>query len=388
MHRILRFAVGLIIVIALVFASYVPVSTAVVHADTLPTTPVSGCNFGDCSTATPPVTQQEPAAFSTAITSSSVSATSGSITGITDPSQISPQTVYDFSADAPGTNPTTFSGGTFAGTGQILVVGSSWTTWNPQDNGKHVLFASASAYTITFSRPQRGVAVKAEPNLFNFYNITIEAFDKTSNSLGSFTRLINGYGGAAFLGLLSSSQNIASVKLTGDPTALGFAFSDITYSGNIPAPTQVPVPQPFTIHQESGVLSNVTFVYADASLTSRGLNEAQVNSVVFTAEIDVPACLSEAKATVEIYSKDMLVWETGSVTLPILFGPNLLPVTQSKVFSVNPSATVSRGNAYILVDYFTLVGQLVYDPHTETMICDLQGGDFAGGTMRLNVPAP
>ena len=151
---------------------------------------------------------------------------------ITDPAAIAPQTVYDFSADPDGSNPSSFPNGMFTGSGEIAVIGSGWATWNPQTDGKHVLFALDGTYRVNFNSPQEAAGVKAEPNLYAFYDVTIEAFDAGGTSLGAFTLSINGFAGAAFLGLRSPTANISSIVITSAPDAGGFAFSDLTFGSS------------------------------------------------------------------------------------------------------------------------------------------------------------
>jgi hypothetical protein len=67
------------------------------------------------------------------------------------------------------------------------LVGSGWATWNPQLNGKHVLFAVDGSYQVNFATPRQAVGVVAEPNTFDLFDITLEAFDASSISLGAFT---------------------------------------------------------------------------------------------------------------------------------------------------------------------------------------------------------
>jgi hypothetical protein len=146
--------------------------------------------------------------------------------GLTDAAMVLPQFSYDFSADAWGSIPTTFPAGTFSGNAiAVRAIGAGWGTWNPQVAGKHVLFVND--HTIAFTTPKQAVGAVAEPNNFGWYDVTIEAFDVSGKSLGSFTRSINGAGGAAFIGLASPKWNIASVKLTAAPGAEGFAYSDL-----------------------------------------------------------------------------------------------------------------------------------------------------------------
>jgi hypothetical protein len=71
-----------------------------------------GCNAGPCS-ATPPQSTRTPSFQSFDA--------SGSVTGITDPTLIPNSSVYDFSADAPDSIPTSFPGGTFSGDRQVLL---------------------------------------------------------------------------------------------------------------------------------------------------------------------------------------------------------------------------------------------------------------------------
>lgn len=153
-------------------------------------------------------------------------------TGITDPSGVPNATVYNFSGDAEFSVPTTFPGGAFGAGGEVRVTGSSWSSWNPNNPGIHVVFAPSGAYDIYFTQPQYAVGAVAEPNNFETYNITVEAFDTADVSLGSFTRAIVGNAGAAFLGLRSNQNNIRHVRITSETAANGFAFTDLTYGTN------------------------------------------------------------------------------------------------------------------------------------------------------------
>jgi hypothetical protein len=159
-------------------------------------------------------------------TYSPVPPTNQTCMGLTDPAMVLPQFSYDFSSDLWGSIPTTFPSGTFSGNAiGVRAIGDGWGTWNPQVAGKHVLYVND--HTIAFTTPKQAVGVVAEPNSFGWYDVTIEAFDSLGRSLGSFTRNINGVGGAAFIGLASSKRNIASVKLSAAPGAYGFAYSDL-----------------------------------------------------------------------------------------------------------------------------------------------------------------
>ena len=200
-------------------ASAQAVNTPTAEQESQPT----GCNAEPC-----PVIPSS----STSADSLQSFATTGSVTGITDPTLIPNSSVYDFSADVEFSAPTSFPGGIFSGDRQVRVVGDTWSTWNPQIDGKHVLFAPSDTIDILFTSPQVGIVVKAEPNIMDWFNITVEAFDSGGASLGSFTQSINGNGGASFLGVLSTSDNIAKITLRSDPAANGFAFSDLTYGSS------------------------------------------------------------------------------------------------------------------------------------------------------------
>ncbi len=161
-------------------------------------------------------------------------------TGVTDPASIpSPKSVYDFSGNPDLSTPTTFPGGTFSypGGGEVRVVGTDWATWNPPSPGKHVFFTFSGTHTITFTDLQSGVGVVAEPNAFGVHPITIEAFNASSVSLGSFTVPIEGLAGASFLGITRCACDIKKVTLKNEddpilpPGSKGFAYSDLTYGG-------------------------------------------------------------------------------------------------------------------------------------------------------------
>ncbi|MDD5544892.1 MAG: hypothetical protein PHX83_17125, partial [Acidobacteriia bacterium] len=142
----------------------------------------------------------------------------------------------DFSGDADTSVPTTFAGGTISSSGaySTVIVGTDWLTWNPQTSGIHLLRTFGSyPITLTFTALQQAVAVKAEPNAFNFHNITITAFDEFGIPLGTYTESINGFGGAAFIGIVNCAPRIASVQIASTGDSSGFAFSNVTWSGSI-----------------------------------------------------------------------------------------------------------------------------------------------------------
>jgi len=149
---------------------------------------------------------------------------------LSSPSSVRGQFVYDFSADAWGSVPTTFPGGTFSGISAVAAIGNGWLTWNPQIPGKHVAKVyTPEGVTITFAEPQGVVGVVAEPNRFQVFNVTIEAYNAAGWLVGSYTRAIAGDHGAAFLGLWSYMSNITTVKVFAETAAAGFAFSDLWY---------------------------------------------------------------------------------------------------------------------------------------------------------------
>ena len=151
-------------------------------------------------------------------------------TPITDPSSIPFKTVYDFAPDALWTVPATFPGGTFSGNRYgIEVLGVTWAALDPAYAGKHLYFVNDC--TVNFATPRQAVGVAAEPNVYGWFNITIQAFDTLGHEIGSLTRSIYwGLYGDGFLGLYSSESNIASIRLTAEPDAEGFVFTDLTYS--------------------------------------------------------------------------------------------------------------------------------------------------------------
>ena len=161
----------------------------------------------------------------------------GSLIGITDPSLIPNAKVYDFSSDPEFSQPNSFPDGSFSGDGQVRVVGSSWPVWG-QPVGKHVLWVTTSTIDINFTVPVRGVAVEATTILTAVsWPVTIEAFDEAGVSLGSFTRSIFG-STSEFLGLLSSSNNIAKITINCNPFST-FTITDLTYSSTEPEPEPV-----------------------------------------------------------------------------------------------------------------------------------------------------
>lgn len=163
------------------------------------------------------------------------------LTPITNPAEISPQTVYDFSLNAEDSTPTSFPDGTFAGTGTVELVGSGWLTWNPQIDGKHVLAEWDGLFRVNFTNEQQAVGVVAEPEEFSTFDVTIEAFDSSGTSLGSFATPVVGNSGAAFVGLASSTPNIAAIEISTPPESGGFALSDLTYGRGPTGPACGPV---------------------------------------------------------------------------------------------------------------------------------------------------
>ena len=186
----------------------------------LPATRGTACNAPPCdATAALPRERPDQQALSGG----------SALTQISDPASISPSTTYDFSSDPEDSSPTSFPDGTFAGTGHIELIGPGWSSWNPQILGKHVLFAVDGTYRVNFNAPQQAVGLVAEPNQHDWFEISVEAFDASSSSLGSVTRSIDGFGGAAFLGIESDAATISAIEITSAPGAAGFAFSDLVY---------------------------------------------------------------------------------------------------------------------------------------------------------------
>lgn len=86
--------------------------------------------------------------------------------------------------------------------------------------------------TIAFSSPVSGAGTQLESFGNGPFNATIEALDSVGNSLGSFSVPgIASYGGsgdntAPFVGVLSNSANIASLRINGERApGVGFAFN-------------------------------------------------------------------------------------------------------------------------------------------------------------------
>jgi hypothetical protein len=147
---------------------------------------------------------------------------------ITDPSLVPNPQYDDFEFDAENTRPTTFAGGTFQGNGVIVVVGSSWNTWNPPSPGLHLVFAADNTFDILFSVPVGGTIVQAEPASYGISNVTMEAFNTKNQSLGTATIPIEGNAGAAYLGILADNNLISKVRLTSTDSN-GFVFSHLIY---------------------------------------------------------------------------------------------------------------------------------------------------------------
>lgn len=113
--------------------------------------------------------------------------------------------------------------------------------------------------TITFSSLVSGAGTQVESFGNGAFNATIEALDSEGNSLGSFSILGNAvYGGsgdntAPFVGVLSTSTNIASLRINGErEPGTGFAFNQLDIVSQ-PDPTSVPEP-------DFSVISAMAFV--------------------------------------------------------------------------------------------------------------------------------
>lgn len=145
--------------------------------------------------------------------------------GLTTRNSVRFQHVYDFSCDAPGSVPTTFPDGSFSGIGYIRVLGIDWLSWNPQILGKHLAYVPYGVM-ITFKQPVAAAGVVAEPNPFDWIDFNIQAFNTQGQRIGSFTRSINGWYGAAFIGMWSYTANIKYIIVDCTPD---FCFSDLTY---------------------------------------------------------------------------------------------------------------------------------------------------------------
>lgn len=208
-----RAAVCLIVAITLLLSA-----TA---AQAAPTPPAANSNTAPTTHRALPEQAREP----------QESSAPNSIIGLTDPGLIGNYQIENFSSFAEFSSPTQFDGGTFAGAHEVRIVGNSWLTWNPNVPGTKIMFATDGQLEITFNNLQKGVGAVAEPDNFDVFAISIEAFDASGASLGSFSRDIAGDAGAAFLGVLSDQFNIKRVVLTSDPNAGGFAFTDLDYGG-------------------------------------------------------------------------------------------------------------------------------------------------------------
>jgi len=240
--------------------------------------------------------------------------------GITDPLVISPQTVYDFSADAEGSLPTTFPGGTFTTKeGEIHAVGSSWQSWNPPTAGIHVFFAYA--HGIRFTTPQQAVGVVAEPNNMAPHYVTIQAFDFKRKLIGQYTQLIDGNGGAAFIGLASPLANISSVAILGDAEANGVAYTNLTYGSSLATflgPLRPIDPKVFCTQSTFFAGIRVAFTAASTALTASLQVLDPVSTPILTATIPYDSVKGYYQYLI---TKAMAIqWPTGDYTLVVTIG--------------------------------------------------------------------
>lgn len=121
-------------------------------------------------------------------------------------------------------------------------------------SGEQVLWTGASnnngPLTIVFSSAVRGVSAQIQSDFYGDYNATIEAFDASNVSLGSFTRSgtanSNGDDSAIWIGLLSTATDIKKVVFSVD--WLGGTTDDFAINGpriqanGVTTTTAVPLP--------------------------------------------------------------------------------------------------------------------------------------------------
>jgi hypothetical protein len=202
---------------------------------------------------------------------------------ITDPRLVTFPSIYDFSADDEYSAPTWFpDGSVMCPGGEIRVVGSSWTSWNPQTDGKHVYFAGAGIAFVLFDSLQGAVGVVAEPNAWGYHDVVLLAINSGGSLSGAAIRSIDGNGGAAFLGVASLYNDIRGFIVISEEDAYGFAFSDLTYGGYA---TELSVPWMRPLN--GGVFSAADSGPASAAmvLDYNRLRPAMLNNTKFLSQV-------------------------------------------------------------------------------------------------------
>ena len=159
-----------------------------------------------------------------------------------------------FVVDTTNGNPVTISDSGTSGF-TVLQEGNDWL--GNFANNDFVLWTTGDAVptTLAFGTSVAGVGMQIQPNCFSpdcqggtgDFTASISAFDSSSSLLGSFTEdgvsNANNDNSAIFIGVLSSSANVASITINiTSPTGQDYAFNELTFgaaSSGVPEPSSL-----------------------------------------------------------------------------------------------------------------------------------------------------
>jgi hypothetical protein len=124
-------------------------------------------------------------------------------------------------------------------TQEHVTIGSGWATWSNGYTGD--VYANAYAgpdfntIAMSLGTPAKAFYFYAEPNAFSTFNITV-----TDQNGGTYTAAVNGFAGANGFGLYGiNGQQVASVTVTADPNAGGFAVGEFGIANPTPEPASL-----------------------------------------------------------------------------------------------------------------------------------------------------
>jgi hypothetical protein len=123
-------------------------------------------------------------------------------------------------------------GGTIDFTGDVehYVVGSSWATWSHGYQGPILYTMGATSVMLTFDAPVSAFGFYAEPNPFDYFDITLGLSDGSTS-----TKSVYGYEGAEFFGFTDGAIDWLEISCGVD-----FAFGEMVMAKDV-------IPEPATL---------------------------------------------------------------------------------------------------------------------------------------------
>jgi hypothetical protein len=140
----------------------------------------------------------------------------------------------DFSADADGSTPTRFTGGTidtaYSVHGGVVVQGTSWTGTGTFPSGTHLLFTGHIGenvpFRLTFTSAVGSVQLDAEPGNAGGATVTLTAYDASDGVVGTDAATVAG--AFVHLEVSSATDNIKYFTIS-TTTGFGTAFTNIVW---------------------------------------------------------------------------------------------------------------------------------------------------------------